>query len=87
METWHDMLQDAVRERNMAERAFLQSDGDYCDYHIYRLHAAEEKVRMVLLLAKRAMGYPSSLQHQLRGAGKSALEQSVAYDLRRDGDE
>ncbi len=86
MDTWQDALKNAVWERNMAEHAFLQSDPDSCDYHIYQLHAAEEKVRMVLLQAKKAMGYASTTPCPLSSADHRALA-SGSYNPKLDGEE
>ncbi len=57
--TWKEALQEAVEERNLAEHAFAHAAAEYCDFHIYRLQAAEEKVRMIIRQARTAMGYPS----------------------------
>ncbi|WP_028962793.1 hypothetical protein [Sulfobacillus thermosulfidooxidans] len=55
--TWKEALQEAVEERDLAEHAFIHASTEYCDYHIYRLQAAEEKVRLVIRQARAAMGY------------------------------
>ncbi|AUW93229.1 MAG: hypothetical protein C7B44_09235 [Sulfobacillus thermosulfidooxidans] len=66
--TWQEALQEAVIERNLAEHAFMQSDPDFCDYHIYQLHAAEEKVRLIIRQAREAMGYHPALPPSLSAA-------------------
>ena len=71
---WKEALEEAVKERNLAEQAFVHASTEYCDFHIYRLQAAEEKVRMVLREARTAMGFettrrlasPKSAVRQLR---------------------
>ncbi|HBQ94103.1 MAG: hypothetical protein M1294_10000 [Firmicutes bacterium] len=57
---WKEALEEAVRERNLAEQAFVHASIEYCDFHIYRLQAAEEKVRMILREARSAMGYETN---------------------------
>ncbi len=54
---WKEALEEAVRERDLAEQAFVHASTEYCDFHIYRLQAAEEKVRTVLREARSDMGF------------------------------
>lgn len=84
--TWHEALREAVTERNLAEHAFMQSDPDFCDYHIYRLHAAEEKVRMIIRQARAAMGYQQGWP--LQSPVMAKLSAGSLYDrISDDGEE
>ncbi len=58
MNNYQEALRQAVSEWEQAELAFLQADPEYCDYYVYRLHAAEEKVGLIVRQAKAALGYP-----------------------------
>ncbi|MDA8192612.1 MAG: hypothetical protein M0Z53_01250 [Thermaerobacter sp.] len=54
---WQQALKEAVSARDNAETAFLYAAGDYCDYAIYQLQAAEENVRLLVRQARQALGY------------------------------
>ncbi len=58
MNNYREALRQAVLEWQQAETAFLQCDPEYCDYFVYRLHAAEEKVGLIIRQAKGALGFP-----------------------------
>lgn len=62
MNNFQEALRQAVIEWQQAEIAFLQSDPEYCDYYVYRLHAAEEKVGLIVRQAKGALGFPTARQ-------------------------
>lgn len=53
---WREALDQALQELAAAEEAFLWADADFCDYHIFRMQAAEEKVALILRQARLAHG-------------------------------
>ncbi len=73
MNNYREALRQAVLEWQQAEIAFLQADPEYCDYYVYRLHAAEEKVGLVIRQAKGALGYPLHGPFSLSSQWKNAL--------------
>lgn len=56
---WKQSFDRALDEWRAAEEAFQQADPDFCDYHIYRLQAAEEKLGLIIRQAKSAYGFDS----------------------------
>ena len=53
---WREALDQALRELAQAEHAFEWSDPDFCDYHIYRIQAARERVALIIRQARSAYG-------------------------------
>lgn len=53
---WHNTLQSALDELHSAEAGFMHADPEFCDYHIYLIQAAEEKVRLIIRQAREAYG-------------------------------
>lgn len=69
---WKQSFDRALDEWRAAEEAFQQADPDFCDYHIYRLQAAEEKLGLIIRQAKSAYGLdskklPARLQWETAG--------------------
>ncbi|MHB1611901.1 MAG: hypothetical protein ACYCOU_19305 [Sulfobacillus sp.] len=77
---FNESLRQALKEWHNAESAFLQSDPEYCDYHIYQLHAAEEKVRLVLRQARAVWGIATDIQPSLPFHWRRALGESQMGD-------
>jgi hypothetical protein len=75
-----EALRQAIREWENAEAAFLQSDPEYCDYHIYQLHAAEEKVRLIIRQARAAFGLTSGFESSLPFHWQRALKEPQTGD-------
>lgn len=74
---WRDALKQAVTELEQAERAFQWADPDYCDYTVYRILAAREKIALVLHQARAAYGitsHPMIAAPQAQGAITTAWE-------------
>ncbi|MCL5116875.1 MAG: hypothetical protein M1272_06975 [Firmicutes bacterium] len=57
---WREALDQALAELDQAEHAFQWADPDYCDYHIFRIQAAQEKVGLILRQARIAYGMASA---------------------------
>jgi len=57
---WREALDLALNELSQAEQAFEWADADYCDYHIFRIQAAEAKVALIVGQARIALGYSST---------------------------
>lgn len=57
---WREALDQALGELNQAEHAFEWADPDYCDYYIFRIQAAQEKVALILRQARVAYGVASN---------------------------
>ncbi len=53
---WREALDQALDELAQAEHAFEWADPDFCDYYIYRIQAAKEKVALILRQARVAYG-------------------------------
>lgn len=67
---WRDALDQALDELSQAEQSFEWADLDHCDYHIFRIQAAEAKIALILRQARTALGYTPSI----RALATSSLE-------------
>ncbi|NMP21066.1 hypothetical protein [Sulfobacillus harzensis] len=56
MNPWREALDQALDELAQAEHSFEWADPDFCDYYIYRIQAAKEKVALILRQARVAYG-------------------------------
>lgn len=58
--SWRDALDQALDELAQAEHSFEWADPEFCDYYIYRIQAAKEKVALILRQARVAYGIQHS---------------------------
>lgn len=53
---WTEELEKALEEFRLAEESFHYAEPEFCDLHIYRMQAAEERINMIIRQAKTESG-------------------------------